>query len=379
MRATECALFTGYRPCSRGRKCPEGGELESCPDFRPVRHTTLLVNLDNLGNVIQMTSLLPATRRAFPDTFLTWVTDPGAGAVLENNPLVDRVMPYGNETVSILGAMEFDLLLNVDKTRRSAALASTVKAKDRRGFALTRLGAIEPLNPEADYAYRLGLDDELKFRVNTRPGTQIAAEMFGLEWKRDPYVLRLTDAEREFVREYRSRNGLEGALVVGMNTGSSPLFPHKSMSTERHVDLLERIARALPEARIALLGGAHETGKNGEIAQRATAPVLETPTTEGVRRGILYVDACDIIVTADTSGLHMGVALGKWAVAYFCVTCASEIDLYDRGVIVKSGLECSPCWRPDCPDPRCTDEIDLDALVRGVLAGKEFVAGGRAG
>jgi heptosyltransferase-2 len=374
LKASACARFTGYRPCSAGRKCPERGELRSCPDFRPVEHTTLVVNLDNLGNVIQMTSLLPAVRRAHPGTLLTWVTDPFACPVFEGNPLVDRVMPYGAEAVSILGAMEFDLLLNVDKSRRAAALAATVKAREKRGFGLTRLGAIEPENPEAEYAYRLGLDDELKFRVNTKPGTQIAAEMFGLEWKRDPYVLELTDAEREFVGEYRRRHGLEGALVVGVNTGSSPAFPNKSMSVERHVELVDRIAKALPDAKMALVGGPHETEKNAAIAERASAPLLQTPTTEGVRRGILYVDACDVVVTGDTSGLHMGVALGKWVVAYFCVTCAQEIDLYDRGVLVKSGLDCSPCWRPECADPKCVREIDLDSLVEGVVAGRDAAA-----
>ena len=129
---------------------------------------------------------------------------------------------------------------------------------------------------------------------------------------------------------------------------------------------------------IALVGGPHETQKNAATAERASVPVLQTPTTEGVRRGILYVDACDVVVTGDTSGLHMGVALGKWVVAYFCVTCASEIDLYDRGVLVTSGLDCSPCWRPDCPDPKCIREIDLDALVEGVLAGRDAVAASRA-
>ena len=399
LEATDCARFTGYRPCDPGKTC------DGCADRRPVTHTSLLVNLDNLGNVIQTTALLPALRRAFPDTFLTWVTAPSAAPVLENNPLVDRVMPYGFETVSILGAMEFDLVINLDKTMRSAALAGAARAADKRGFGLTRAGAIEPFGPEAEYAYRLGLDDELKFRTNTMPGTQIACEAVGLEWRRDPYVLELTDEEKDFVDRFREGvkpAAAPGALapdgspavtaaapLVGINTGSSPQFPNKSMSVDRHVELVRKLAEAVPAAALALLGGRHETDKNAQIASRSPVPLVQTPTTEGVRRGLLYVDACDIVVSGDTSGLHMAVALGKWAVAYFTVTCAAEIDLYDRGVIVASDLPCSPCWRPACPagtsgsaraglvrpDPKCIAELDLGALVEGVRKGAAEVAG----
>jgi heptosyltransferase-2 len=364
IKATDCLRFTGYKPCEPGRKC------EGCADREPVMHTTLLINLDNLGNVIQMTSLLPAIARAFPGTAVTWVTAPSAAPVLEGAP-VSRVMSYDAETVSVLGAMEFDLVLNVDKTQRSAALAMTVRAKEKRGFGLSARGAIEPLNPEAEYSYRLGLDDELKFRGNSKPGTQIAAEAFGLEWRRDPYAIGLSTRELERSGEYRAKLGAD--TVVGMNTGSSPGFANKSMSVDRHVELIGRLAEALPDARFALLGGPHETEKNAEIAKRSSAQVFKTPTTEGVRSGLVHLNACDVVVSGDTSGLHMGVGLGKWVVSYFGVTCAQEIDLYDFGVKVVSAEPCSPCWRPTCPDPKCIRGVDLDAIVEGVVQGVKGV------
>ena len=58
--------------------------------------------------------------------------------------------------------------------------------------------------------------------------------------------------------------GLGAKTLVGVNTGSSPLFPNKSLSVERHVDLLAKMSQALPDARFALLGGPGETEKNAE-------------------------------------------------------------------------------------------------------------------
>jgi len=71
-------------------------------------------------------------------------------------------------------------------------------------------------------------------------------------------------------------------------------------------------------------------------------------------------------VTGDTSALHMAVALGRRVVAWFGLSCAAEIDLYDRGVKLVSTLPCAPCWKARCEDPRCVAQVDLEELARCV-------------
>ena len=43
------------------------------------------------------------------------------------------------------------------------------------------------------------------------------------------------------------------------------------------------------------------------------------------------MNACDIVVSGDSLGMHMAIGLKKWVVAWFGPTCHQEIDLYDRG------------------------------------------------
>lgn len=355
--ATDCIHFNGYKPCRPGMKC------EGCKEQEPYEHTTLLINLDNLGNVIQNTAVLRALRRAYPKTHLTWVTDPIATSVLQNNSLINCVMPYDFKTVSILGQMKFDLALNLDKTQRSCALLNSVSAEEKRGFGLSEKGTIIPLNEEADENYRIGLDDELKFKINTKYGTQIYTETLGLKWERDEYVLNLTEDELKLAANWRAQNNLTDKIVIGINTGASPAFAHKSMSIKQHAEVIALLKKELPECAVVLLGGPSEIEKNIEIEKLATSHVIQSPLTEGVRRGMVYVQACDIVITGDTSGLHMSVGLAKWVVGYFGVTCASEIDIYDRGEIITSSLNCSPCWNPHCENVRCIAELDLCNLV----------------
>ncbi|MBD3162580.1 MAG: lipopolysaccharide heptosyltransferase family protein [Candidatus Eisenbacteria bacterium] len=364
-----CRLFNGYRPCFPRYVC------EGCTEAQEFDSTILLINLDAMGDVLMTTCQLRALRKRHPDALLTWVTLPGHRPLLEHNPLIDRVWAYDFSTVSILQAMEFDLLLNADKGRASCALAETVRAKEKRGFGMNRTGAVVPLNAEAATLYRLGIDDHEKFVVNRRTGQDLLAEAFLLPYERDPYVLELTPDERRFVAEYRERLGIGPEHpAIGVQTGASDLYPLKSLTQDQLVDLIGRIQARLPEAVVLLLGGPAEHERNEAIARRCHERVVKTPTREGLRRGIQYLDACDVVVSPDTGALHIAIARGKWTVGWFNVSCAQEIDLFDRGVKVTTPLDCSPCWRRECPDPICLPMADLDAIVEGVVQGIEKIA-----
>lgn len=359
-----CRLFNGYRPCFPRYVC------EGCTEAQEFDETILLINLDAMGDVLMTTCQLQALRERHPDALLTWVTLPAHRPLLEHNPLVDRVWAYDFETVSILQAMEFDLVLNADKGRASCALAETVRAKAKRGFGLSGAGAVAPLNPEAARLYRLGIDDHEKFVVNRRTGQDLLAEAWALPYRRQPYILELTESERRFVGEYRRSLGVGPEHpAIGIQTGASDLYPLKSLTEEQIVDLIVQVRMRIPEAVVLLLGGPAEHDRNEAIARRCHERVVKTPTREGLRTGIQYVDACDVVVSPDTGALHIAIARRKWTVGWFNVSCAQEIDLFDRGVKVTTPLECSPCWRRDCPDPICRPMADLEAIVEGVVQG----------
>jgi ADP-heptose:LPS heptosyltransferase len=221
------------------------------------------------------------------------------------------------------------------------------------------------LNKEAGYLYRLGLDDQLKFRVNQKTLSEILHETFKLKFKCDEYVLNLWSDELAFCQNYRKEVGIQDSdFVVGFNTGCSPLYPNKKMTVEQHVSLIERLS-TLDRIKLLLLGGPEDTERNAEISRSVGSKAISTPTREGLRRGICYENLCDLIITGDTFGMHLAVALKKYVVVWFGVSCWSEIELYGRGVkLIPEGLECSPCWKHECPyNLECIHMIDLDKIV----------------
>ena len=101
---------------------------------------------------------------------------------------------------------------------------------------------------------------------------------------------------------------------------------------------------------------------------------MSTPTTEGIRRGLCYVNVCDVVISGDSFGMHASIGLKKYVIVWFGLTCPQEIDLFGRGIkLIPEGLACAPCWKRECPyNLECIQMIDLDAIVAAV---REFARG----
>lgn len=189
-----CKNFNGYKPCYGDHNCFDNG----CKIDNPIGTKILIINLDAMGDVLMTTAQLAALKRKYPVSSIFWITLKIAAPLLENNPLIDKVYPFDFESILILSNMEFDAAMNVDKSQRSAALLNQIRSKLKLGFGLDANGKIIPLNKGSEYNYRLGMDDNLKFRINQRLGQDYLAETFEIGYKRDDYVFEFTEEENEF-------------------------------------------------------------------------------------------------------------------------------------------------------------------------------------
>lgn len=330
----------------------------------------LLVNLDALGTVLATTAQLPAIKRSYPNSHITWITRKNALPLLANNPFIDHLVEWNDENRMVLLQQKFELALNADKSRPAAAFMNLVNAETKRGFGLNENGAIVPLNAGAEYSFRLGVDDHFKFRVNKRTGNDILAEAWEIEHCRDEYVLQLTAAELAEGERWREELGLDEApLVIGINTGCSELFALKKLELETQAEVIRQIAAQMPEAKIILLGGREDTERNQRLVEMTDGLAIATPTTLGLRAGLILENLADIVVSGDSLGMHIAIALKKYVVAWFGLSCAAEVDLYNRGVKIIRDLPCAPCWKKVCDMPHgpiCVTEFKPAWIVGAV-------------
>ena len=333
-----------------------------------------MLHLEAIGAVLRSTALLKPIRRKFPQCHITWVTARPSDQLLKHHPLIDRVLTTSSDDLLTLAALEFDVAMVIDKGLKSIGVLKHTKVDEVFGFTSDpRTGAILPSTPAAQELWEIGLNDQKKFFENSKPETQLIAEALELKYQRDEYQVVLTSEEKRESLQRRELWGRGDRTIVGLNTGCSTVIPYKKMSVEGHVRLIQDIrARWGRDVVIVLLGGPEDTLRNQQIA--AATDVVLSPTDRGLRDGLVSVDAVDTVVSGDSLGMHMAIALQKWVVAWFGPTCAQEIDLFGRGTKVLSQAPCAPCWKRQCDkSTMCYDLVEHRDILRGIQEGMNWL------
>jgi heptosyltransferase-2 len=339
---------------------------DGCESYAPISQRILIVKLAARGDVLRTTPLARALKSRDPACQITWVVDAASLDLLRENPFVDRLLPFAWDAVSPLLVERFDLLLSLDKEPRATALAMRVRASRKRGFGLGPEGAPRPLSRSSQRAYDLGLDDRLKFVVNTQSYQEIVFDLAELPYRGERYVFAPTGGEtRAAEAALRSAGLAEGEAAIGLNTGGGRAFAQKGWTIAGFARLAERIERETGR-RVLLLGGEDEREKNAAIA-RATRARAIRPALLPVREFAALLGRLDAVVTGDTLGLHLAIALDRPVVALFGSTTAREIDFYGLGEAVLPRVSCAPCYLRECPmTVTCMDSIDVEDVMRSL-------------
>lgn len=356
----DCRFFKGERPCSPYKLC--GG----CPDYKPFGKRILIIKLGAIGDVLRTTPLLSALKNKWPESFITWLTFPESMDVLKYNPFIDCILAYNLASALRLEVECFDMLLCLDKMPDATALINKIKAGEKKGFCMGEKGELLPLNKQAEYAYRLGLDDKLKFKENKKTYQEMVFEIAGIPYNREEYILKFSPQENAYTNSLRKRYKLGKNKVVGLNTGCGKIFDTKKWT----IDGFVKVARFLDKMKVKtlLLGGPEEVGRNKEISKRLKGRAVHAGCDNTMRQFMSIVDLCDCIVTADTIALHLAIALRKKVIALFGATSGEEIDLYNRGEKIIADTPCSPCYKSICLDKNniCMESITPE-MVSGAI------------
>ncbi len=355
MKPIQCRYFSGYKPCKLNVLCNDQCKFFNKPSLR-----ILIVHLGAIGAVVRATSLLKPIHDKYPRCHITWVTDSPSHHLLLNHSAIDRLLITNDEGLLILSALSFDVAFCIDKSLKAAGVLSYTQYDQLFGFTVDSYsGAIIPAQASAHELWEIGLNDQKKFFENKKSEVQLMIEALDLNSKNCPeYWIELAEAEKEEGQKRHQiwRNSRD--LVVGINTGCATTIAYKKPTITFFRNLIKEINKEF-NVSVVLLGGREDTERNQVIAQNNK--VILSSTTDGLRDGLLSVYACDLVITGDSLGMHMAIAMKKWVLAWFGPTCEHEIEFYGRGIGIKSDMDCSPCWKRQCfKEVKCNENIELD-------------------
>jgi len=280
--------------------------------------------ITSYGDVLRSTVLL----NAFTDDHVTWLVDEKAFPILRNNPHIDRILIYNLTSVLQLQAEHFDTVINLEKVPGLCALADQIKAWRRYGFRF------DPENGTAEaydgsHSTLEVCHDEDKKKTNRRYWQQHLYDIIGCEWTGEEYVFG-----------YQPKS--EECYDIGFNYMVGTKWPSKGWLDHGWNELEERI-------------GSHYT-------------VSWQQGLDNMDEYFEWINKCRVLITNDSFGLHIALALKKKVVALFTSTTPFETYLYERGVPLYREHACAfqPCYEPKCIyDAKCC-EVPVDEVYTAV-------------
>ncbi len=325
----------------------------------------LIVKLGAMGDVLRTTPLLTAYKKRYPTCKISWLVDPLYRDVVEGNPLIDHLVSFSPVNLHALMKSDFDIAINLDKEPEAIESITAVRSKKRIGFGRGVDGKLCALDSLSDYAYKLGFDDDLKFKKNQKTYQQISFEQAGLPYNGEEYIFPIGATHSAFAKGLLKGEGLDldtnSNPVIGINAGAGDRFAGKKLPNQTAA----RLADLLTEkgATVLLLGGPKETEINKEIQSLCKSKVIHTGAHDIKRFGAL-VKECDLVISGDTTAMHIAIAVKTPVLAYFASTCAAEIELYNRGKKIISEISCAPCYKKICPiDEQCMKDLSAESLA----------------
>jgi len=303
----------------------------------------LFVKLGALGDVINTLPLALSLKKHL-NAKITWLVEPLSMPIVKGHPAVDEVILFDKknwkaslpEVIKKLRQGRFDMALDLQRILKSGFLTLASRADRKIGFDKQRckestwLFPFERTAPSdpgkhmvyqyMDIARHLGIDDpEIKWDIPLTGNIP-----FSLPEK---YIV----------------------LNIGA-TKKANLWAGDNFST-----LASMIWEKFGVASV-LTGGKEDMDAANTIERCSSDSVINLAGKTSINELKEVIAGAKAVVSCDTGPMHLAVALGSLVVALFGPSDPRRTGpLY--GEVIQKKLDCIPCNRRLCEDPKCMREI----------------------
>ncbi len=335
----------------------------------------LIIKLSAIGDVVQTLPALEAIKKTYPDSDVTWVVEEAAAGILEDHPLINRLLvsyrktwlrqlrnPFtaGRGLSGIIGfirslrSVSYDIALDFQGLLKSGLLIGFSRAERKIGFARTREFSSLFLNERLpaydiekhalerylDIARYLGARD-----ISPACTLPIAKE-------REKIIHRLDAVKRS------------GRRLVVMNPGArwaTKLWPERNFA-----ELADRLLGE-KNAAIIFTGGPDDRRMIERICSLMKRRDAENWAGETTLKELAALaELSDLFITTDTGSMHLAAAAGAKVLALFGPTAPWRTGPYGHAdSVIRTGIECSPCFQRTCgKNVQCMAGITVEDVMK---------------
>ena len=327
-------------------------------------YKTLVAGPAWVGDMVMAQSLYKTLQQRHPGVVIDVLAPAWSGPILKRMPEVRHhiEMPLGHGALGL--GQRYRLGKNLRAERYDQAIITPRSFKS----ALTPFFANIPLRTGYKGELRYGLINDIR-TLDKRVLTQTVQRYVALGLERDaalpPPVIHpsLTiDAENQ----QRLLQSLKLSLnqpVVGFMPAAE-YGPAKRWPPEYFAGLAQQLVAQ--DKQVWLFGSAKDQPLCEEIANAAGSGVTNLAGRTRLEDAVDLIALTELVVSNDSGLMHIAAATGGRVIAIYGSSSPGYTPpLTDRAVILYLDLECSPCFKRECPlgHYRCLREIDVNYVL----------------
>jgi heptosyltransferase-2 len=336
-------------------------------NWLPIVPQNILLKMPNwLGDLVMATAAIADIKNHFPNAKITALCQSNLASLLENNPAIDEILSYKKpsgwirriehyDIIQDLRLGDYDLGILFTNSFSSAWWFWRGHVKYRLGFGnLTRSWLLTKAVPEPKNITTQHLVTTYK---------EILAPL-GIAVSNTAPQLFITEEEKRTARDFLALKGITVGkdLILGVNPGAA-YGSAKCWLPERFVEVTKKLLHH-DNLKVIYFGDEAGTSLVDTICEELPKDlVINLAGKTSLRELVALIDCCSLFLTNDSGPMHIAAALKKPLVALFGSTNDTSTGPYGSGTVIHKHVECSPCYKRECPiDFRCMTRISVDEV-----------------
>ncbi|MCX5781211.1 MAG: glycosyltransferase family 9 protein [Elusimicrobia bacterium] len=362
MIKSDCIHYPLDRPCLFHKE--KGLECFTCTAYVPLlssgKNKILIIKLGAMGDVLRTTFILPGLKQMYPNCQITWIVALNSIDILKENTYISNIWQMDEDIFKKLLSEKFNILINLDLSAESLALATIAYSDKKIGFWLNEKRMIVCSNSYASHWLAMSSSDPIK-KANTNTFQYWMSKIIELPKSDYEIYVPLNKKSVAKANRFAKKHSLAKKIVVGINPGSGKRWKLKKWTDKGFIEIIKKLDSK--KIKVLLFGG-HEEDKLIKMFMTKTKnAAINTGTNNSIPDFFALLNLCDLVVCGDTLALHAALGLKKDVLAIFGPTSAPEIEMYNRGIKLVSPLNCVCCYRQNCDvKPNCMESLSIEMV-----------------
>jgi lipopolysaccharide heptosyltransferase I len=337
----------------------------------------LIIKLSAIGDVVQTLPALEAIKKTYPKGEITWVVEEAAAGILEGHPLIHRLMisrrkswirMLKNPLTFFMGMKRiivflrelrnsrYDIAIDFQGLLKSGMLMGLARADRKIGFDRTR---------ELSYLF---LNEKLPPYEKEKHALERYLEVARYLGAVNPSPTCELPIEREVSLMKQRIKGVRQDVRPLIVINPVARWITKLWSEQKFAELADRLIQE-KNAVIIFTGSSDDRAVIARIVSMMKQEAENWAGETTLKELAALASLSNLFITTDTGPMHLAAAAGAKVVALFGPTAPWRTGPYGAShIVVRKGLECSPCFQRKCGDVQCMEAITVKEVMEQIKA-----------